>query len=119
MHTLKAVLSGTLVAAIVIFSLSSCLMPSSGPTSGMGNAVSISGNAFNPTNLTTTVNTTVTWTNNDGVAHTVTSTGGQTELNSGSIGSGGTFSHMFTVAGTYTYQCTIHTFMTGSVTVTP
>lgn len=39
------------------------------------------------------------------------------ELNSGTIGSGGTFEHRFFNDGTYPYHCTFHNGMTGSVTV--
>src|SRR5262245_7193502 len=42
--------------------------------------------------------------------------GGGLELNSGNIGSGGTFPHTFMTAGTFGYHCTIHSGMTGSVT---
>jgi len=44
--------------------------------------------------------------------------GGGLEMNSGSIGgNGGTFAHMFAAAGTFPYHCSIHSGMTGSVTV--
>jgi plastocyanin len=38
-----------------------------------GAAVSIAGQAFNPASVTINQNTTVTWTNNDGTTHSVTS----------------------------------------------
>jgi plastocyanin len=59
----------------------------------------------------------VTWTNLDGVAHTVTADDGS--WGSGTLGQGATYSHVFTSPGTYTYHCAIHPFMTGTVTVTP
>jgi plastocyanin len=71
--------------------------------------------AFSPATLTVSVNTTVIWTNNDTVAHTVTSTTGL--FDSGSIGTGGTYSYMFTSAGTYNYYCTVHPSMTGKIVV--
>jgi len=40
------------------------------------------------------------------------------ELDSGNIGSGGTFAHRFVAAGTYAYHCTYHGPMRGSVSVT-
>jgi plastocyanin len=40
------------------------------------------------------------------------------ELNSGTIGSSGTYPHRFFAAGTYAYHCSIHTSMTGAVVVT-
>jgi plastocyanin len=80
-----------------------------------GNTVSIEGMAFNPQTLTVAVNTTVTWTNNDGVTHTVTSD--SSVFNSGNLVAGGTFSYKFTTVGTFTYHCSIHQYMTGTVIV--
>ncbi len=88
--------------------------PNPGPTKG-SNAVYIQNLAFNPASLTVSVNTTVTWTNKDAIAHTVTSDTGL--FDSGSLGSGGTFSHTFAQAGTYTYHCAIHTYMTAKIIV--
>jgi plastocyanin len=79
------------------------------------NEVFIKGMAFNPSTITVAAGTSVTWTNKDGVAHTVTSTGGL--FDSGSINPGETYSHLFNTAGTFPYYCTIHTYMTGSVVV--
>ncbi|MBI1781846.1 MAG: cupredoxin domain-containing protein [Sphingobacteriales bacterium] len=83
-----------------------------------GNAVAMSGMAFGPASISVTVGTTVTWTNNDAMSHTVTSNDG-TSFNSGTIASGSTFSFKFMTAGTYAYHCTFHAGMTGTVVVTP
>jgi plastocyanin len=80
-----------------------------------GNSVAIKGFAFAPAALTVKAGTRVTWTNQDSDAHTVT--GGP--LNSPAMNTGATFSFTFTKAGTYKYLCTIHPFMTATVTVTP
>jgi predicted lipoprotein with Yx(FWY)xxD motif/plastocyanin len=66
--------------------------------------------------LTVPVGTTVVWTNQDDMAHTVTATGGA--FDSGNIDKGQTFSFTFTKAGAYDYTCTIHPSMKGTVTVT-
>jgi plastocyanin len=80
------------------------------------NEVFIQGMAFNPGTITVAVNTTVTWTNKDGTAHTVTSnTPGL--FDSGSISVNGTYPHMFSTVGTFSYKCTIHPSMVGSVVV--
>jgi plastocyanin len=79
------------------------------------NQVFIQGNAFSPATITVSVNTTITWTNKDGVAHTVTSTTGL--FDSGSFNMNGTYSRQFTTAGSFPYKCTIHPFMTGTVIV--
>jgi plastocyanin len=119
---LKNSLYFSMILGLAAFLLAGCMGMGNGQTNGTGNSVTISGYAFSPTNLTTTVNSTVTWTNNDPVPHNVISIMPSTELNSGAGGSisamGGTYSHMFTVPGTYAYQCTLHS-MPGTVTVTP
>ena len=79
------------------------------------NEVFIQGKAFDPGTITVVANTTITWTNKDGVAHTVTSNTGL--FDSGTINANGTYSHMFSTAGTYPYHCTIHPSMTASVKV--
>lgn len=87
-----------------------------GGSAGPGtNQVFIQGMAFNPSTITVTAGTTITWTNKDAIAHTVTSS---TNLfNSGSIGTNGTFSFTFATAGSFSYYCSIHPSMLGSVTV--
>ena len=60
--------------------------------------------------------TTVTWINKDAVPHTVTSLSGS-ELDSGTMNQGATYSHTFNSSGTYDYYCTIHPYMKASVTV--
>jgi plastocyanin len=84
-----------------------------------GNGVAVKNFAFAPTALTVKVGTKVTWTNQDSDAHTVTSIGSGGPLNSTAMATGDTFSFAFTKAGTYQYLCTIHPFMTATVTVTP
>jgi plastocyanin len=43
--------------------------------------------------------------------------GGGVELNSGNIPNGSSFSHTFTTAGSFSYHCSIHAGMTGTVVV--
>ncbi len=57
--------------------------------------------------------TTVTWTNQDPVPHTVTFSG----FGSGSLDTGGTYSHTFSDAGMFPYHCSIHPSMNGAVVV--
>lgn len=83
---------------------------------GASNAVEISNFAFSPASLTINAGDTVTWTNLDSTAHTITSDTG-TELASEHISSGGTFSHTFASAGTYDYHCSIHLSMKGKIIV--
>ncbi|NUR26546.1 MAG: amidase [Catenulispora sp.] len=84
-----------------------------------GDTVAITGFAFSPSALTVKAGTTVTWTNKDSDAHTVTSQGSGGPLQSKALGTGETYTYTFTTAGTFSYLCTIHPFMTATVTVTP
>ena len=43
--------------------------------------------------------------------------GGAAELNSGTIGPGGTYTHQFAAAGSFAYHCVFHGPMRGTVTV--
>lgn len=81
--------------------------------------ISISQYSFNPSAVSFPAANmvTVTWTNNDGVTHTVTSNGVPSFTSSGYIGPGQTYSLSFPTAGTYSYHCSIHTTMTGTITV--
>ena len=90
------------------------LTPITTPTPAHDN-VDISGFAFVPSTLTVSVGTTVTWTNNDSVSHTVTSNDNLFE--SGNLAKGATFSHTFNQKGTFNYHCSIHPSMTGKIIV--
>ncbi|NLN08326.1 MAG: hypothetical protein GX186_01730, partial [Methanoculleus thermophilus] len=84
--------------------------------------VEIRGGAYHPAALTVESNTTVTWTNYDGVSHSVTSAGGL--FDSGPIEQNETFDYTFIDPGTYPYGCTINastqrTPMQGVVIVVP
>jgi plastocyanin len=81
-------------------------------------AISISNGHFRPKNLTIKAGTTLTWTNNDPAAASVTSdTPGL--FDSGALNEGATFSQTFSSAGTFPYHSTGGTAMYGSITVTP
>jgi predicted lipoprotein with Yx(FWY)xxD motif/plastocyanin len=88
--------------------------PSPSPTAGAGQSVNIQSFAFTPPSLPVPVGTKVTWTNNDSVAHTVTSDSGAFN---GSLAPGATFSFTFTQAGTFSYHCAIHPSMTAKIVV--
>jgi plastocyanin len=78
-------------------------------------AVEIKDFAFSPPTITVAIGTTVTWTNQDSVNHTVTSKTGAFE--SGTLSNGSSFSFTFNTAGDYEYHCSIHTGMVGQVIV--
>jgi plastocyanin len=73
--------------------------------------------AFVPPELSVPAGSTVSWTNEDGTTHTVRDSEG-TVIASSNLGQGDTYTVTFDEAGTYDYICTIHTNMTGTVTVT-
>ena len=92
--------------------------PSTGPEPpASGDQVSIDRFAYVPPQLTVATGTTVTWTNQDDVEHTVSSDDGSA-FDSGAIAEGGTFQFTAGAPGTYTYPCKFHPFMKGTLTVT-
>jgi plastocyanin len=119
-------LAGVAILFAIVMISDSCSKSSSaymnGTTGGTGgtgagpgaNEVFIQGMTFTPGSLSVTAGTTVKWTNKDQVTHTVTST--TNVFDSGNVPPNGTFSYTFATAGTYSYFCKIHTYMTGTVT---
>jgi amicyanin len=73
---------------------------------------------FNPMVIKVKVGTTVTWTNHDAVAHTVTADNPSSATPSSmDIRQGSSYSFTFEQAGTYTYHCFPHPYMHGTVIV--
>ena len=70
--------------------------------------------AFDPAAITVPTGTTVAWTNDDAVPHTVTSTDGA--FDSGIFDPGGSFSFTFSEPGSFAYVCQLHPQMQGTVT---
>ncbi len=77
--------------------------------------VVIEGFAFTPATITIPAGTTVTWTNKDSAAHTVSSR--DDVFDSGNMRGGATFSYTFDRKGTFEYYCKIHPYMTAKVIV--
>ncbi|HUW10413.1 MAG TPA: cupredoxin domain-containing protein [Anaerolineae bacterium] len=77
--------------------------------------VSIQGFAFVPGSIVVSSGTTVRWTNNDRVQHTVTSDTGL--FDSDALQPGETFDRSSAAPGTYRYHCTFHPSMTGTIVV--
>ena len=73
-------------------------------------------NSFSPSSVTITKGGTVTWSNDAGIAHSVTFT---TQGSPASISafSSGSNSRTFDTVGTYEYHCSIHAGMSGTVKV--
>lgn len=89
-----------------------------GQTPQATHTVTIRNFSFNPSDITVKNGTTVTWTNKDSVAHTVTETDNLNGPDSGTVNPGSSYSFTFSKTGTYHYHCAIHTQMLGTVTVT-
>ena len=82
------------------------------------NAVTIQNFAFSPADITVKQGTTVTWTNRDNAAHTVSETDSLSGPKSSALDFSASYSFTFSQPGTYHYHCSIHPQMTGTVTVT-
>jgi len=87
-----------------------------GSTDGGEEEVVMDNVAFRPDEVRVAAGTTLTWTNQDLVAHTTTS---EDDLwDSERMGQSESFSFTFEEPGTYTYLCTIHPAqMQGTITV--
>jgi plastocyanin len=72
--------------------------------------------AFQPMSASVEAGSPLQWHNEGAAPHTVTAFDGA--FDSGIIGSGGTYSTTFSDPGIYTYHCTIHPNMVGTVRVT-
>jgi plastocyanin len=96
---------------------------SSLPIMEEGKAVSIvgnsAGNSYNPNLIEIKVGDTVTWINSDSSPHTVTSSSNDSNFDSGVVRSGEAFSFTFEKEGQYSYFCTLHPSMVGTVVVFP
>ena len=78
---------------------------------------------YDPADTWVTPSSTITWTNSDTAAHTVTSgtpsEGPDGKFDSGLFGPGKTFETVLDEKGTYQYFCQVHPWMIGSITVDP
>ena len=80
-------------------------------------SVTIADFTFSPEAFTVSEGATVTWTNNDGVDHSIVAS--NQSFSSSPLDRGATFQFTFETPGDYPYACGIHPEMTGTVTVTP
>ncbi|OPY34589.1 MAG: plastocyanin [Methanomassiliicoccales archaeon PtaU1.Bin124] len=117
-----------IVAVIVIIVVMIAVATLLGPKGGGGNTtpsetndVSItSGFTFSPSTLTIHAGQNVTWTNDASIDHSVVSDSGNGEsFSSGVLGHGQSYTHRFMTVGNFTYHCSLHTYMTGTIVVLP
>jgi plastocyanin len=76
--------------------------------------ITIDNFTFSPARLTLKAGTTVTWKNQDDIPHTVVSAG---KFKSNALDTDDSYSFTFTAAGDYTYFCSLHPHMTGTIKV--
>lgn len=77
--------------------------------------VSMKSMAFSPASISVKVGDTVTWTNDDDRDYNVSSSDGG--FSSDNIRPGGSYSFKFTKPGKFSYNCTYHPRMKGTVSV--
>lgn len=73
--------------------------------------------SFSPAVVQVPAGSTITWENHDDMPHTITSTEKPRTLASPAIDSGEHYTASFPKPGTYTYFCSLHPRMTGTVIV--
>jgi plastocyanin len=78
-----------------------------------GPAVAVADNSFSPASVKVAVGDTVTFENEGAIAHTVTGDG----FDSGSLAPGDTFTFEASEAGSFSYVCTFHAGMQGTIEV--
>jgi amicyanin len=101
-----ALLSAASIAAVL-----GCVAPAFGAELD----VKIDNFTFNPQTITVKAGTTVTWTNEDDIPHTVVATA--KAFKSKVLDSNDTFSLTFTTPGSYEYFCSLHPHMKASIVV--
>lgn len=109
-----------LMAAVGLATGPACLVPATpaaaAAPAAAGAKVKIDNFTFGPAALTVKVGTTVTWTNNDDIPHTVVSDD-HTTFKSKALDTDESFSFIFAKPGVYPYFCSLHPHMTGKVIV--
>jgi plastocyanin len=103
---------GILCAALAAGLLTGSLV---GAAAQDGMAVKIDNFTFAPQRLTVPAGTTVTWTNEDDIPHTVVAT--TLAFRSKALDTDDKFTFTFTAPGAYEYFCSLHPHMTGTIVV--
>jgi plastocyanin len=110
-----AVAAATVGAVLCSSTVADARSASSADPAARAGTVSVMGMMFMPGTVSTTLGGSVTWTNDDSLAHTVTSD--QRLWDSGTKAPGATYVRTFTSAGSFAYHCAIHPEMRGKVSV--
>ncbi len=99
---------------VVIAGVAAALFLVATPVLAADVAVKIGNFTFGPQEVKVKAGTTVTWTNEDDIPHTVVS---PNNFRSQVLDTDGTYSFTFTTPGTYKYFCSLHPHMTGTILV--
>lgn len=105
------------IAAAATFAFASGPSTSHQAGGAIGNGVTILNFSFSPSPLTAAPGAHITVSNHDGTTHTLSASGGG-GFDTGEINGGSTATFVApSKAGTYHYQCNIHQYMHGVLTV--
>lgn len=94
----------------------SATAPGNATGAAAGTAISIKNFMYSPASLTVKAGQAVTVTNQDSSTHTITAS--DKSFDSKDMAQGKTFTFTPSKAGTFTYICSIHQYMTGKIVVT-
>ena len=109
------------ISTIVVFSLGVIMFAATARTEAAGGPaaapaeVKIDNFSFTPATITIAAGTQVTWTNRDDIPHTVVSD--DHSIKSKALDTDEKFTFTFTKPGTYSYFCSLHPKMKGTVVV--
>ena len=123
---MKIFISSLILMISILLALGLLLNPAITTTSAFsqGDSVYIAPRAADPNNdqsfvpqfISMPIESTVSWTNDDSIQHTITSDE-EGLFVSGPISPGDTFDNIFETPGEFGYHCSIHPWMTGRVMV--
>jgi len=110
---MKKIILAVLVVIVVAIAAYAAVSAFSWPGAS-GNEVTLQFLSFHPGTLTVSAGTTVTWTDKDPFTHHNVIGDGWASPN---LSMGDKYSYTFTTPGTYTYKCSHHTWMKGTIIV--
>ena len=99
---------------VVVAGITALLLLAAVPARADDAVVKIGNFTFGPQELKVKAGTTVTWTNEDDIPHTVVS---PNNYRSKALDSEDKYSFTFTTPGAYKYFCSLHPHMTGTIVV--
>jgi plastocyanin len=117
--TLTTIARNLCIAAAIAILAAAAVLPAAAAqateTQAAETEVKIDNFTFAPQRITVKAGTTVTWTNDDDIPHTVAS---KAKLfKSKALDTGDKFSFTFTTPGAYEYFCSLHPHMTATIVV--